>query len=82
VVLGYGSNTDPAGALVPALHEATEIANRADRRLALVASVCGTATDPQGLQRQTSVLREAAVLVAPSNAQAVRLAALIVGDNT
>lgn len=69
IVLGYGSHADPAGALLPALAEAGSVV--------VVGSVCGTANDPQGLARQTATLREAGVIVAPSNAQAARLAALI-----
>ena len=49
----------------------------AGRSLALVGSVCGTAGDPQDLPRQEAALREAGVLLAESNAQAVRLAARI-----
>ena len=47
------------------------------RQLALVGSVCGTAGDPQGLARQEEALRAAGVLLAESNAQAVRLAATV-----
>jgi FdrA protein len=39
--------------------------------------VCGTAGDPQDLPRQEATLRAAGVLLADSNAQAVRLAARI-----
>ncbi len=74
VVLGYGSHPDPAGALMPAVAAATAFV--------MVASVCGTPADPQGLQRQTALLRDAGVVVAPSNAQAARLAALILKDRT
>jgi FdrA protein len=71
VVLGDGAHPDPAGALAPALQAA------AKRRLALVASVCGTETDPQVRSQQVKRLKEAGVLVAESNAQAARLAAAI-----
>jgi FdrA protein len=70
VVLGYGVHPDPAGEVLPALREA--------RSVAVIASVCGTDADPQGLGRQVRALREAGVTVMPSNAQAARLAALIV----
>ena len=50
---------------------------RAGRALAVVGFVCGTAADPQNLQRQEAGLREAGMLLAASNAQAVRLAARI-----
>ena len=52
-------------------------ATAAGRQLALVGSVCGTAGDPQGLARQEEALRAAGVLLAESNAQAVRLAATV-----
>ncbi|HLW61607.1 MAG TPA: acyl-CoA synthetase FdrA [bacterium] len=79
VVLGYNAHPDPAGALVPALEEARREAGRAGRQVAFVASVCGTAADPQGLGRQEACLESAEVLLAPSNAQAAQLAARLVG---
>ncbi len=78
VVIGHASHPDPAGALVPAIAQAREIANRAGRYLAVVASVCGTDRDAQGLAAQEATLVAAGVLVQPSNARASRLAALIV----
>ena len=41
----------------------------------MIARVCGTAGDPQDASRQAATLRDAGVLVAPSNAAAARLAA-------
>jgi len=79
VVLGYGAHPDPAAALAPALAEARKMAARARRELAIVASVCGTAADPQDAARQERALRQAGVLLAPSNAQAARAAAALVG---
>ena len=79
VVLGYGAHPDPAGALVPAIEGATKVATKGRRSLAFVASVCGTPADPQGLKRQEARLAAAGVLLAPSNAQAARLAASLVG---
>ena len=78
IVLGYGSHPDPAGAIVPAIERASRIAADAGRTLTVVASVCGTEGDPQGLDVQESTLRAAGVLLAPSNAQAARLAVRIV----
>ena len=80
VVLGYGAHADPAGALLPAIEGATKAAARAGRGLAIVASVCGTPADPQGLDRQEQRLAAAGVLLAPSNAQAARLAASLIGN--
>ena len=79
VVLGYGAHPDPAGALVPAIEGATRVAAKRRRALVFVASVCGTPADPQGLDRQEVRLAAAGVLLAPSNAQAARLAASLVG---
>jgi FdrA protein len=78
VVLGYGSNRDPAGELLPAIHSAQEAAARAGRNVAFVAFVCGTDSDPQNVAAQEQALRDAGVLLAESNAQAARLAAAVV----
>lgn len=75
VVLGYGAHPDPAAELVSAIAE-TKAATGGGGP-AFVASVCGTEADPQSLSRQEAALREAGVLLADSNAAAVRLAASI-----
>ena len=77
VVLGHGAHLDPAGELVPALTRAQAAVEAAGRRLAVVASVCGTDSDPQGRGAQIATLRAAGVHVMRSNAQAARLAARI-----
>jgi succinyl-CoA synthetase alpha subunit len=77
VVLGYGAHPDPARELAAALEEARALAAAAGRQLALIGSVCGTEGDPQDLARQEGALRDARVLLAASNAEAVRLAAAI-----
>ena len=78
IVLGYGSNMDPAAELIPAIQEAHRIAAQAKRRVIFVGSVCGTQGDPQNLSRQEAMLREVGVILADSNAQAARFAAAIV----
>jgi FdrA protein len=78
VVIGYGSNDDPAGALIPSIREAREAARARGGYIAVVSHVCGTDLDPQGLARQEESLRAEGVLVEPTNAQAARLAGLIV----
>ncbi len=80
VVLGFGANPDPAGALAGAIDTARADAARADRRFVVVASVCGTSSDPQNLAAQEARLAEAGVILAPSNAQAAVLAARIVAS--
>jgi FdrA protein len=76
VVLGHGAAPDPAGDIAPAL----EAARRGRRGLAVVASVIGTAADPQALAAQTARLEAAGAWVLPSNAQAARAAACIAGE--
>ncbi len=78
VVLGYGSNMDPAGELIPAIQQAQKIAAQAGRTVIFVGSVCGTDGDPQSLSRQEDLLRDVGVILTESNAQAARLAAAIV----
>ncbi|MEW6222804.1 MAG: acyl-CoA synthetase FdrA [Candidatus Hadarchaeota archaeon] len=77
VVLGIGANSDPAGELEGAIQEAKATAKMGGRYLSFVASVCGTRGDPQGFAAQKGKLEEVGVVVMPSNAQAVRVAALI-----
>jgi hypothetical protein len=72
VVLGYGTASDPAGELLPALR-----AVRSGRHVAVVASVCGTEADTPPRASQVAALRNAGVIVMESNAQAARLAAVI-----
>ena len=77
VVLGYGSHPDPAGALAGAIDAARAEAASQQRTFAVVASVCGTEGDPQGLASQEARLAAAGVILAPSNARAARIAAKI-----
>jgi FdrA protein len=79
VVIGYGSHHDPAGALGESIRAARARAAAAGRYLPVVAHVCGTAQDPQGLEQQEQKLRDAGALVLPTNAQAARVAAAIAG---
>ena len=71
VVLGHGAHPDPAGAVAAAVREARAAAHRP---MMFVASICGTAADPQGFDAQARTLRAAGVLLAGSNAAAARLA--------
>jgi FdrA protein len=68
VVLGYGAHENPAGVLLKTI----------ESKKTVVASVTGTEQDPQVWSRQVSLLREAGVIVAPSNAHAAELAASLV----
>jgi FdrA protein len=77
VVLGHGCHADPAGSVAEAVREAKALAAAAGRHLVVVAAVCGTNGDPQSLSGQEQALRDAGVLVLPTNAGAARLAGLI-----
>lgn len=77
IELGYGTHSDPAGALVPSIREAKKICAYRGGHLAVVASILGTYEDFQGYEDQRATLEQEGVLVMPSNAQASRLAALI-----
>ena len=77
VELGYGSNPNPVSQLLPTIKKAKETAERNGRSLSFVASVVGTEGDFQGLSTQTEALLELGVLVASSNAQATKIAAII-----
>jgi FdrA protein len=74
VVLGYGADEDPAATLAPAVAGARGVAREAGRDLAVVISLCGTRADPQGFDRQASLLHEAGASVQLSNATAARRA--------
>ncbi len=71
VVLGYGANDDPAGALAPVCAEVRAAGTQ------IVAYVLGTEADPQGLAAQQATLAEAGCLVAPTAARAALAAAAI-----
>ena len=78
VVLGYGAHADPAAEMTAAMREADVIAGRDGRTIAWIGFVCGTEQDPQGLSRQEAALAEAGMILAASNAQAVRIARRII----
>ncbi|HEY9070364.1 MAG TPA: FdrA family protein, partial [Candidatus Ozemobacteraceae bacterium] len=64
VVLGYGSHMDMAGEMVAAIEKARKASGR---KPVFAACICGTADDPQNMQKQKRTLEEAGVLVFPSN---------------
>jgi FdrA protein len=77
VVLGYGADADPAGALVPALTAA-----RARKNLPVVIALVGTESDPQGWSRQADALAAAGAAVFASNSAATRYALDLLGANS
>ena len=72
VVLGHGSNADPAAALAPVLAEIM-----ADNGPQVVAYVLGSSGDPQGYARQRAALETAGCVVTETAARAAYLAAAI-----
>ena len=58
---------------------AQAIAQAAGRTLVGIVHVCGAPDDPQGFELQCQVLRDQGMILADSNAQAVRLAAAVLG---
>lgn len=70
VVIGHGSEGDPAAALAPAI----AAARQSGRDIPVVVACIGTESDPQNLTRQATALAAAGAEVFLSNAQAVRRA--------
>lgn len=74
-VIGFGAHENPARGLAEAAQMAMDRAQRQGRCLVVLASVTGTDDDPQCRSRQQQILRDAGVVVAPSNAAAAATAA-------
>ena len=76
-VLGYGSNTDPAGEMLQSIINAKKTMESKHRYLCVIGYICGTDGDPQNYKSQSEKLEREGVILMPSNAQAVRLCSLI-----
>lgn len=79
-VIGYGSNDDPAGEMLPSIFEARNIMKSKGRHLCVIGYICGTDKDPQGYKVQKDKLEQAGIILMPSNAQAVRLTGRILNQ--
>ena len=79
VELGYGSHPDPAGVVAEAVSEANKQLAKEGRTVLWIASVIGTANDPQGFVAQCQKLLDAGMIVSISNIRTAYLAARIVG---
>ena len=79
VVIGYGAHDNPAESLAVTIRQAKADAFANKRYLSVVAHVCGSEKDHQGLRMQEECLRDAGVLVMSTNAQAAQVTAAIVG---
>lgn len=77
-VIGYGAHEDMAGVFAPVIQEAKEEAAKEGKAFIAIASVTGTAKDPQVYQDQVDKLEEAGIIVTESNAEATKLSAEII----
>ena len=77
VVIGYGSHPNPASELGPAIAKARSLAEKEGRCLEVVAVVTGTDEDPQNLNEQIQLLKNAGAWVSTSNEDMVRYAGRI-----
>lgn len=71
VVLGFGAGETIAQDLLKGVQNAQQIAKEQSKEIILVATVCGTDKDPQGMAQQIKILEDAGVFVHTSNAKAV-----------
>lgn len=73
-VLGYGCHESPADQLASAI---SQVKREVGDRVIFVGYVCGVEADPQIASRQRKILEDVGVVLADSNAQAARLACLL-----
>ena len=78
VVLGYGAHINPAAEIADTIAAVRRNREGGEHDVVFVASVCGTAGDPQNLTQQMDTLQKAGVLLASSNAAAARLTVAVV----
>jgi FdrA protein len=78
MVLGYGAHPDPASEMAPVIAEARAAAQEAGRHLEVVVAVVGTDEDPQDLERQVALLKEAGAIVMLNHSEAVAYAGRLV----
>ena len=78
-VIGYGVHEDPVGCTIPYIQNAQRIARDEGREIAFVGYVLGTDKDYQNIEEQNAKLKDCGVIVAQSNAHAVRIAKEIIG---
>ena len=82
IVLGYGSNMNPLGEIIPILQAVKEITSKAGRCIPVICSVTGTIDDPQNRATVVSALQNEGAVVMESNAEASMLAvSIIAGRN-
>ena len=72
LILGFGSHADPADELAAAIASARQAAAAGGHELAVVVSLIGVESDPQGLSACAKTLQASGASVFVSNAQATR----------
>jgi len=81
VVLGYGAHRDPAGEVARSVN-ALRAARGEQSPIIVIATLTGTAGDPQDRDLQAAMLEEAGIMIADSVRAAVLLAVRAVAVNT
>jgi succinyl-CoA synthetase alpha subunit len=69
-ILGYNASMDPVGELLDEIIQTKKVFSERGAHLTVVASICGTHSDPQDLRLQMELLKEQGVYVFNSNARA------------
>ena len=69
-ILGYNASMDPVGDLADAIQEARNRVHKRGGALTVVTSICGTEGDPQDVNLQMKLLKDAGAIVYRSNYQA------------
>jgi len=78
LLYGHGIHKDPVGAIEDSLRKIRQKGKDDGRYVSIVASLCGTDLDTQGVDSQKRRLQELGVLIAGSNAKAAILGGLII----
>jgi succinyl-CoA synthetase alpha subunit len=79
LLFGHGIHRDPVGAIEGSLRAIREKSASEGRYVSMVASLCGTDLDIQGVEDQRKRLQDLGVLIQTGNAKAALLAGLILG---
>ena len=82
VFLGYGSHSQPAQEIAAAIREARGLARMSGNQICFVGTVVGVDTDPQGLAKQTAIMRRAGVYLTETVTAAARRAIYLAGRST
>lgn len=73
-ITGPGVHPDP---ITPFVRAYEEKVLKSGKKLTVIASICGSAEDPQNVLEKVELLKQAGILVMPSNYQSARLASVM-----